>query len=57
MTNNEQYKEGMAEAIRWYKLNGYKMVDDGGNLIYTYYSDEKVFNREILKYIKIVSEC
>jgi hypothetical protein len=54
MTNDENYKNGMAEAINWYKTNGFKTVEDGGNLIYTYYSDEKTFNRDVLKYIDII---
>lgn len=52
MTNNEDYKDHIPEILKWYTINGFKTIEKGGSLIYTYYSDEKTFNRDVLMFIE-----
>ena len=54
MTNNELYKNKMAEKINWYKSNGFKTVENGGKLIYTYYTTDIEFAKNISKYIRLI---
>lgn len=54
MTNKEIYKSKMADKIEWYKNNGFKNIEDGGNLIYTYYSTDNRLKKDINKYLEII---
>ncbi|GGF44194.1 hypothetical protein GCM10011339_35870 [Echinicola rosea] len=53
-TNSENYKEGIPEKIFWYKINGHKIAEKGGDLIYTYYVNENQFLKDIEKYINLI---
>lgn len=55
MTNNEKYKSEMADKIIWYKKNGFNIVENGGDFIFTYYSNENNLRKDIRKYIEIIS--
>lgn len=52
MTNNENYKEKMTEKIAWYKNNGFFTIEEGGNLIYTYYSNDNNLIKDVNRYIE-----
>lgn len=54
MTQSAKYLDSMTEKIEWYKKNGYKTVEFGGDLIYTIYSDLKKFQRDIDHYIGVI---
>ncbi|MDF4221089.1 hypothetical protein PXC01_05780 [Maribacter sp. M208] len=54
MINSEEYKEKMVNKIEWYLSNGIKSVEDGGNLIYTYYHRDSDFIKDIKKCIQII---
>lgn len=54
MTNSDGYMEKVEEKLLWYKNNGFKTVEDGGNLIYTIYSDENKLQRDTDNYINII---
>lgn len=54
MTNNEAYKNTMTEKIAWYKNNGIRPVENKGTLIYTYYTTEHNFKKEVDRYIQII---
>lgn len=54
MTNSENYLNSMTEKIEWFKNNGFKTVEFGGNLIYTYYTTDNKLNKDIEKYIAII---
>ena len=34
--------------------NGFSTIEKGGNLIYTYYRDDKTFYREVDRYVGVV---
>ena len=55
MTNNEGYRSKMIEKLEWYKNNGYKTVIEGGNLIYTYYSNQNNFKKDVDNFIKKIT--
>ena len=52
MTNNEQYKAKMTDKIEWYRNNGFRNIEDGGNLIYTYYSTDNRLKKDVDKYLE-----
>jgi len=52
MTNNERYKSKMVDKIEWYSKNGFKIIESGGNLIYTYYSSNNRLKKDVDKYIE-----
>lgn len=54
MTHSEKYLESMTEKIEWYRNNGFKTVENKGNVIYTYYSTENKFEKDIKKFIEII---
>ncbi|MET4142038.1 hypothetical protein ABIB30_004431 [Pedobacter sp. UYP1] len=54
MTNSDDYMEEVAKKLLWYKNNGFKTVENGGNLIYTIYSDENKLQRDTDNYINII---
>ncbi len=56
MTNNEVYKSKMADKIEWYKQNGFKTIENGGNLIFTYYSNANNLEKDTKKYIEIITK-
>lgn len=56
MTNSSLYLDKMVDKIEWYKHNGYKEVAKGGELIYTYYKNDKTFRDDVIKWIKLVSK-
>ena len=52
MTNNEGYLSKIPKIITWYKNAGIRNItEQNGNLIFTYYRNLGVFQREIDKYI------
>lgn len=52
MTNNEDYLSKIPKTINWYKDAGFKNIEEkNGNLIFTYYKDIGVFQREVDKNI------
>ncbi len=51
MTNSEHYKSKMTEKIEWYKNNGFELIENGGNLIYTYYSNDHEFQKDVDRHI------
>lgn len=53
-TNSDTYLNGVPEKIEWYINNGYKTVEDGGELIYTIYSDDNAFQRDLDNYIAVI---
>ena len=55
MTNSEYYKDRIADKVEWYSQAGFKRLEEGGNLIYTYYTDEHSFHRSIEQYITAIS--
>ncbi|MEQ9404333.1 MAG: hypothetical protein RIM99_12140 [Cyclobacteriaceae bacterium] len=54
MTNNKRYKDEMVEKIAWYKNNGFKTLEEGGNLILTYFTDDKSLLREVSRLLSII---
>lgn len=52
MTNSEHYKDGLVEKLEWFKNAGYRTVEDGGNVIFTYYRNEHDFHRSVQRYIQ-----
>jgi hypothetical protein len=56
MTNDIQYLENMQKKRYWYKENGFSQVEEGGELIYTYYTDDKELIRDIDNYIELILE-
>jgi hypothetical protein len=56
MTNSCDYLDTMTEKIQWYKKNGFKTIEDKGNLIFTIYYDEKQLQRDIDKHIRLITE-
>ncbi|MCY1661034.1 hypothetical protein [Chryseobacterium sp. SL1] len=54
MTNSEKYLEAMTEKIEWYINNGFKTIENRGNIIYTYFSTENKFEKDIEKYLEII---
>ncbi len=54
MTNNEIYKSKITDKIEWYRNNGFKTIEDGGNLIYTYYSTDNRLKKDVDKYLEII---
>lgn len=54
MTNSEFYKDRMTEKLKWYSDAGFKTLDQGGNLIYTYYTGENAFHRSIQQVIAAI---
>ena len=55
MTNFSGYLDSMAEKIKWYKNNGFRIVEEQGNLIFTIYSNEKKFQRDIDNYVNLIT--
>lgn len=55
MTNNEKYKTLMVDKLEWYKKNGFKTVENGGCMIYTYYFTENRLEKDVLKFISIIN--
>lgn len=55
MTHASSYLDSMTQKIEWYKINGFRTVEEGGNLIFTIYSDLKKLQRDIDKYIEIIT--
>lgn len=51
MTDNEEYKEGMTERIARYKAKGRVLLEEGGNVICTYYSDNNSLQNQVIKFI------
>jgi len=56
MTNDESYKDNMTNKVLWYKNNGYKLLEDRGNLIYTYYANERTFSRDVDEFIDLITK-
>lgn len=56
MTNSEEYKSKMADKIEWYKENGFKTIENGGDLILTYYSNDNNLEKDTKKYIEIITK-
>lgn len=54
MTNNENYKSKMTDKIEWYRNNGFKSIENGGEIIYTYYSNDNRLKKDVDKYIEII---
>jgi hypothetical protein len=54
MTNSDKYLDEMTEKLLWYRNNGFKALEDGGNVIFTIYSELKEFQRDMDKYIAII---
>ena len=44
----------MVNKIEWYKNNSYEIVENGGNLILTYYSNESNFIKDVANYLSII---
>lgn len=55
MTNSDGYKSKMVEKLEWYKNNGYKTIKEGGNLIYTFYSNHNNFKKDVDNSIKKIT--
>jgi len=51
MTSDENYAADMAEKIEWYRLNSFRPIEEGGNMIYTYYKDSTDFDRDLEMYL------
>lgn len=52
MTNDEGYLSKIPKTINWYQNAGFKNIEEeNGNLIFTYYKNLNIFQREIDKYI------
>jgi len=56
MTNSDEYLESMADKIEWYKNNGFKTVENRGNIIYTYFSTDNKLEKDIKRYIELILE-
>ncbi len=54
MTDSEGYRDEMAEKLAWYRANGFRQVEDGGNLIVTQYVFQGQFQKDVLKYIALI---
>ncbi|MCL4641315.1 MAG: hypothetical protein M5Z89_20120 [Olivibacter sp.] len=54
MTHSSQYLDSMTEKIKWYKENGFRPVEEGGNLIYTIYTNLHDFHKDIDRYINLI---
>ena len=54
MTHSESYMNNMVEKLDWFKKRGYRKLEDGGNLITTFYSSDKQLIREIEKCIDLI---
>ncbi|MEQ7802212.1 hypothetical protein ABDJ41_20620 [Pedobacter sp. ASV1-7] len=54
MTNSSKYMDEMTKKLEWYRSNGFKTVENGGNVIFTIYSEPKAFQRDINKYITLI---
>jgi len=54
MTHSDKYMDEMTEKLAWYRNNGYKTVENGGNLIFTVYSNSNAFQSDIDKYIAVI---
>lgn len=55
-TQNDVYKLTMTEKILWYRKNGFKLIKDGGNLIFTHETSETELQKEIVKNINLILE-
>jgi hypothetical protein len=42
----------MTDKIEWYRNNGFRNIEDGGNLIYTYYSTDNRLKKDVDKYLE-----
>ncbi|MCD1117551.1 hypothetical protein [Chryseobacterium turcicum] len=56
MTNSDQYLTSVEAKIEWYRNNGFKTVENRGNVIYTYFSTDNKFEKDIKKYIELIIE-
>lgn len=56
MTNDEVYRTKMVDKIEWYKNNGFKTIEKGGNLIYTYYTNTNNLIKDVKKIIQIIKK-
>lgn len=56
MTNDEKYKDEIADKILWYRNNGYRVIGERGNLIYTYYSDERTFINDVRRLVGLIAK-
>lgn len=54
MTNSSKYMDAMTNKLEWYRSNGFKTVENGGNAIFTIYSESKAFQRDIDRYITLI---
>lgn len=52
MTNSEHYKDGVVKKLEWFKDAGFKTLEEGGNVIFTYYRSEHDFHRNVQRYIE-----
>lgn len=54
MTNNEHYKDGVARKLEWFRSNGFRMVEEGGDLIVTYYTSEHALQSAVQRYLTVM---
>lgn len=52
MTNSEYYKDGVVKKLEWYKDAGFKPLEEGGAVIFTYYRNEHDFHRSVQRIIE-----
>ncbi len=57
MTNDETYKDLIPDKLDWYRMNGYKTIEEGGSLITTYYSTDNELIKNIHSLINMMKKA
>lgn len=53
MTNSEHYLNKIPQKIMWYRENGLESIENGGDLILSFYRQER-FYKDVLNFIKLI---
>ena len=56
MTNNENYLDRLPRKLEWFEKQGAKTIEQGGNLILTFYREGRFF-KEVSKFVELIKNA
>lgn len=54
MTNSESYISQINEKINWLRSGGHKPIEEGGDLIITYFTTQQKFEKDVKKFVRCI---
>jgi hypothetical protein len=54
INNNSEYSDKMTSKVQWYRDKGYRLIEEGGNLIITYFENDKKLYDSVASIIETI---